>query len=1319
MINTILWRFICWLRKATVSLFFLLFVFVINTQAQFVPVLEPAGGFHIDGNLNSNTPVDGVGDWVEGSGGSGGFVFFNDGTPVNPLRSQLAVDAYDGNDIIFQGSKFNDNPATWSWTTGKASSKNDINNVMYHLATDASNNTWVILGSDRFSNNGTSYIDFEFFQNTVSRNPVSGFHTEGPHGGRTVNDLVVSMEYTDGGSSANLRFYLWQPVGSGYDYVEQTIPPTVAYGASNTVPVDVPFGAFGSTTYAPYTFVEAAVNISELFGAINPCIGINVKTILVKTKASASMTANLGDFVEPIQVELSLGTANISYINGDSLCPSGTASVELSGVSGGAFSATPAGLIINSTTGEIDMSASTPGTYTITYDFITAGCPRSVTTDVTIIEMPEPPLSASSDLTLLCSDHSGHIILTATGGSGTTLRWYKDGCNTTLVGTGNNLSVPAPTQTTTYYAAWENSCGTSSCAEVVVEVLPELQFNAAITTHISAYNASDAEITITASGGNGDYTYALDGGSPQTSSIFSGLSHGTYSITVYDSHGCQATDNIIIPNALEIIATNDTGTVNGMTGGTAVANVLDNDSLNGAVVNAGDIIITQISASDPQINLIGTSVEVDAATAAGTYTLVYQICEAANTTNCAQAEVLVIVEAADIIAEDDIVTGINGYMGAMAVINVFDNDLLNGNPVNPLDVTLAETVPDPNAFISLNADGTVDVASATPAGTYTLTYEICEVLNPGNCDDAIVSVTVEPASIVAVDDTISNINGTTGVNNVLNVFDNDSLNGSVVIPSEVELSIVTPNASLTLNADGSVDVAPFTAGGIYTLTYQICEVLNPANCDQAVVTIEVFPTSDLSIVKSHIDPSNLPVGSDANLITIAPSEITAGTKIYYYLRVDNFGPDNSFDALIEDYMPSEISNTEYSLNLGNSWFPWAGTRYLQEFLYPGFNTILLRGDVSPSATGSFTNTASIYSPVTFDPDLSNNESTVVTQINSSADLMLSKQVKNAPIIIDEDIIYEVIVFNNGPSNAPDVVIEDIIDPAVISNVTYSLDSGATWLSPWSGSVNIGTLAYNEGFALQIKGTVVNAFPDPNVNPIPNTASVTSPVHDPDMSNNTETILTPLNLEADVSIVKTGPPSVVAGESIVYTITVTNNSATFDAENVSVSDNISASYVINPEYSVDAGASWSPWTGNYNIGTLSPLQSVEILISGDVLSSVTGVIPNTATVSSATPDPDQSNNSSTINTPVEVIADLDIFKIQIDPSILPLDSSAIFGNPMDYVIDPVTITAGESIYYVLFYGNNGPSDATNVIIDDVLPPHITNIEASRCQANYGP
>ena len=186
---------------------------------------------------------------------------------------------------------------------------------------------------------------------------------------------------------------------------------------------------------------------------------------------------------------------------------------------------------------------------------------------------------------------------------------------------------------------------------------------------------------------------------------------------------------------------------------------------------------------------------------------------------------------------DDTASGVNGLTGATGVLNVLVNDTLNGTVVTTSDVTLTETVAEPNGYLVLNTDGSVDVPPNTPAGTFQLTYQICQTLNPSNCDTAVASVTVDVPVIISEDDAASDVSP--GATAVLNVFDNDTLNSATVDPADVTLTetVAEPNGYLVLNTDGSVDVPPNTPGSTtpYELTYQICENLNPTNCDTAVV----------------------------------------------------------------------------------------------------------------------------------------------------------------------------------------------------------------------------------------------------------------------------------------------------------------------------------------------------------------------------------------------------------------------------------------------------------------------------------------------------
>ena len=193
----------------------------------------------------------------------------------------------------------------------------------------------------------------------------------------------------------------------------------------------------------------------------------------------------------------------------------------------------------------------------------------------------------------------------------------------------------------------------------------------------------------------------------------------------------------------------------------------------------------------------------------------------------------------NILLVDDFAGPINGLIGENGVVNVLDNDIFNGGMVDINDIILTTAIPDPNGYISLQPDGTVNVAPNTPAGSYTLTYQVCNANLPTDCSTAVATIQVVGPTIVANDDDYSTtpINATTGFTNLFNVYSNDVYNLQFVNPADVTLTLVNPSPDFTIDtATGSISVNPNLPGGTYTFEYQICGNLNPTtNCDTAIV----------------------------------------------------------------------------------------------------------------------------------------------------------------------------------------------------------------------------------------------------------------------------------------------------------------------------------------------------------------------------------------------------------------------------------------------------------------------------------------------------
>jgi hypothetical protein len=282
--------------------------------------------------------------------------------------------------------------------------------------------------------------------------------------------------------------------------------------------------------------------------------------------------------------------------------------------------------------------------------------------------------------------------------------------------------------------------------------------------------------------------------------------------------------------------------------------VINNDTLNGnqAIIgtNPGEVTLSSTPNQQLLIHSNG-AISVLLGTPSGTYTIQYTICEVSNPSNCATATATVTVALATIDAVDDILTANNGITPS-----VITNDTLYGSPIvigtipgqlNLVQINFLE-------IFTLNPNGTITVSPNTPAGTYSVVYSICESNSPYNCDSATALVTVITPVINVVDDTFTTVNGLTPT-----VITNDTLNGNPATigtnPGQVTLMPVSVPTGLTLNANGTISVAPNTQPGIYPLVYTICEVTNPSNCDTAttMVTTEDFAITDGIKFKAFLD----------------------------------------------------------------------------------------------------------------------------------------------------------------------------------------------------------------------------------------------------------------------------------------------------------------------------------------------------------------------------------------------------------------------------------------------------------------------------------
>lgn len=426
----------------------------------------------------------------------------------------------------------------------------------------------------------------------------------------------------------------------------------------------------------------------------------------------------------------------------------------------------------------------------------------------------------------------------------------------------------------------------------------------------------------------------------------------------------------------------------------------------------------------------------------------------------------------------------------------------------------------------------------------------------------------------------------------------------------------------------------------------------------------------------------------------SPDPVIAGEQLYYELTVENLGPDDAEEVLVQDRLPEEVSfitddagvcdetaPDELLCNFGD--LVAGSSRSVTIKVKVDENILVDAGGVA--ATG-ITNTASVSGRVE-DPDTSNNEVSESTIVEDAADLSLVKICKPDGLLDAGEVGFcEILVDNLGSSAARDVTITDQLESGTAPFSITSVSSAQSTCSPTSGSGSNSYTVTCEAASLdvgdRIKVTIeVTANETTDINDF---ASVTAATPDPSTANNSYEGSISVESVADLALNKTAPPSVIAGQQMTYSLDVNNNGPS-DAVNVTVTDNLPAGteVVTIPAYCT-AGVPGDPFQPTVcDLGTISSGSMVSTDLTVSVLPDTRGTLINDATVSSATVDRENGNNSASASTAVESEADLEIIKSDVQ--------------------DPVN--AGETLDYELKIVNNGPSSALNVIVIDELPPEV--------------
>jgi hypothetical protein len=348
-----------------------------------------------DGNLLVNT--SGNTDWANVAN-------------LNPAFDLLSGT---GDNSFGQGTK-EDDPNVSVVTGSIPPNKSDLTRF-YEASETVGGNTYLYLGWERTNVLGSANFDFEFNQLAQPNLTTTGKKTLN----RTAGDLLVTYDFTNGGGRPTLGLLSWltsatTPVIPGFatnsclsahsfpcwgDKIALTSANSI--GAVNNVDsVTDPLFSNQPNYINPVPalqFGEAAINLtgSGLFPP-GACEALN--SAFVRSRSSASFTAEVKDFIAPIPVNISncgaFAFSKVSSKTGHAPLAGATFTVTKGGT------AVPGSPFTTDSSGTICLTKLVPGTYTVTE----TGAPDGYSIDTTSQDVTIDNTSTCANKTVTFTD---------------------------------------------------------------------------------------------------------------------------------------------------------------------------------------------------------------------------------------------------------------------------------------------------------------------------------------------------------------------------------------------------------------------------------------------------------------------------------------------------------------------------------------------------------------------------------------------------------------------------------------------------------------------------------------------------------------------------------------------------------------------------------------------------------------------------------------------------------------------------------------------------------------------------------------------------
>ncbi|HEY4708814.1 MAG TPA: C25 family cysteine peptidase [Candidatus Acidoferrales bacterium] len=527
----------------------------------------------------------------------------------------------------------------------------------------------------------------------------------------------------------------------------------------------------------------------------------------------------------------------------------------------------------------------------------------------------------------------------------------------------------------------------------------------------------------------------------------------------------------------------------------------------------------------------------------------------------------------------------------------YTQTVTNNGPLAAVNASMTETIPMNTTFqsIAITGAGAAGWSCATPAVGATGVITCTNPSVPSGASGATtftVAVQVNPATVsgTQITDTISATSGTSdpnlannsatvltivgaattanlaitnsGVpnpvlagNNItytVTVTNNGPAASSTVAFTEavptntifVSVAATSGTAGWTCSATAISCTIPTFAAGSST-TFTVIVTVGAGTASGTVIT----DTANVSAATTDPNPSNnvatvttvVATAGQADLAvtkTGTPNPVLAGNNITYTITVTNNGPAAAATVTLTDTLPANTAVVSISTPAG--WTCPAPSGGTQKCTNPSVAanatatfTLILKVTAGTQPGTVITNTASIASSTTTDPNSANNTASSSSTVASpsQADVAIVKTASPEPVNQNTNLTYTLQVTNNGPAVAQGVTVTDALPAQVTyTSVSVPASQGSCTYTAATTTVNCSLGSISVG-GLVIITINVNAATFSSATTSSNTATVTASTTDPNMTNNSSTAISTIQAATAVDLTSFKAKSISGGGTL--------------------------------------------------------------------------------------------------------------------------------------------------------------------------------------------